>query len=194
MLALRPLSLGVRHPRLLEASGSGREARGPVRTTVVRIRPGSAGLPVFGRPRPHRAERSRGRADGGKFSYQPSAISFQPRARADGEKIQLSAFSYQLSVKGPGGRGENSAISLQLSAFSQGAGRTGGNEDGLTGAVFQGDPVYDACCRGFLPHQPARGEHRETSPSCDEDPLGSLRLLGNCRKPGPAGCAAADAP
>ena len=73
---------------------------------VLRIRPGSAGLPVFGRPRPHAAGRSRG--------------------RADGKKIQLSAFSYQLSAKGPGGRGKNSAISLQLSAFSQGTGRTGG--------------------------------------------------------------------
>jgi hypothetical protein len=82
-----PLMPSVRHPRLLDAPGSGREARGPVRTMVVRIRPGSAGLPVFGRPRPHAAERSRGRADGGK--------------------IQLSAFSYQLSAKGRGGRGGN---------------------------------------------------------------------------------------
>jgi len=99
------LTASVRHPRLLDASGSGQEARGPVRTMVVRIRRGSAGLPVFGRPRPHAADRSRGRADGGK--------------------IQLSAFSYQLSAKGPGGRGKDSAISLQLSALSQGAGRTG---------------------------------------------------------------------
>jgi hypothetical protein len=131
---------------------------------------GARACPYSGVPaRTQRIGQGAGRT-GERFSYQPSAISFQPRGRADGGKIQLSAFSYQLSAKGPGGRGKNSAISLQLSAFSQGAGRPGGNGDALN-----------------LPHHPARGDHRQTSRSCDEDPLGSLRLLGNCRKPGAGG-------
>ena len=57
------------------------------------------------------------------------------------------------------------------SGAAKGPGGRGGSGDSLSSAVFQGAPVYDACCRGLLPHHPARGEHRETPPSCDEDPL-----------------------
>jgi hypothetical protein len=73
------LSSIVRHPRLLDASGSGQEARGAVSTMPVPMKPGSAGLPVFGRPRTQRSGQGAGRTE---------------------EK-----FSYQLSAKGPGGRG-----------------------------------------------------------------------------------------
>ena len=43
-----PLLRAARRPRLLDAAGSGEQARGPVRTMVVRIRPGSAGVPAQG--------------------------------------------------------------------------------------------------------------------------------------------------
>jgi len=73
-------------------------------------------------------------------------------------------------------------------------GEMGGNGYSLNSAVFQEAPVYDACCRGFLPHHPARGDHRETSPSCDEDRLRPFGFWGIAENPGPAGSAAADAP
>jgi len=71
----RSLSASVRHPRLLDASGSGQEARGPVRTMAVRIRPGSAGGPA----RTQRSGQGAGRTGGEIGTASTAQFSREPR-------------------------------------------------------------------------------------------------------------------